>query len=159
MAPPDLRLGRTTKTGIPARPRVLRGKVVPITRRQPHYLEPTPHALQRKNAVSGSKFGRYRNRGWHGNTGDVLGPGIVPEPSVMICGGIGLTLWCRRPRDQRQDGRGRNRDLPSKGRIRTEDAVVERGPIWIEEDREDEGVPRCAASMPAIGGLDLEEGR
>jgi hypothetical protein len=37
--------------------------------------------------------------------------------------------------------------------------VVERRLLRIEEDREDEGVPRCAASMPAIGGLDLEEGR
>jgi hypothetical protein len=38
------------------------GKLVPITRDFLHYLEPSPHAVKRKNREAGSKFGRYRNR-------------------------------------------------------------------------------------------------
>jgi hypothetical protein len=38
------------------------GKVVPITGKQLHYLDPSPHAVKRKNTEAGSEFGRYRNR-------------------------------------------------------------------------------------------------
>jgi hypothetical protein len=38
-------------------------KVVPITREDQHYLEPTSHAFKRKIGKSGSEFGCYRNRG------------------------------------------------------------------------------------------------
>ncbi len=37
-------------------------KVVPITRNFLHYMEPSPHAVKRKNGEDGSHNGRYRNR-------------------------------------------------------------------------------------------------
>ena len=52
-------------------------KVVPITRDFPHYLEPSPHALKRKNELSDSEFGRYRNR-FH-NSAAVLDEGWRPD--------------------------------------------------------------------------------
>jgi len=38
------------------------GKLVPITRDFVLYLEPSSHAVKRKNREAGSEFGRYGNR-------------------------------------------------------------------------------------------------
>src|SRR5215213_1471002 len=77
--------------------------------------------------------------------------------------GLYPPLRRRGPGDQRQDVRGGNRDLAgnhftAEGRVGTEDCVVERRRIRIEEDCEDEAVSCCAAAMTTIGSLDLEKG-
>ena len=89
---------------------------------------------------------------------------IAPELAAFAKTDAVSPLRRRCPCEQRQNGWGANRNLPGnhlarEGRVRTEDAMVDRRSLRVEEDREDERVARRPTSVTPISRLDFEEGR